>query len=191
MLGSGQPFQELIDARASNQRQRESAAAVLIEALQHVPSAWKTMDDALAEVSSFITDPERVAIFAVEDDLVAGWIGGVRQSGFAWELHPLVVSPGRQRQGLGTRLVHALETRARAAGAITMWLGTDDDFGGTNLFGRDLYPDVLAALQQLRATSGHPFRFYEKVGYTVTGVFPDVDGYGKHDILMAKRISEH
>jgi aminoglycoside 6'-N-acetyltransferase I len=180
---------ELIDGRAARPKQRESAAQVLIDALRHVPSAWKNMDDALAEVSSFITDLDRVAILATDESVVAGWIGGIRHSEFAWELHPLVVHPEHQGRGLGRRLVAALETRARAEGAITIWLGTDDDFGGTSLFGRDLYPDVLGALQQLRETAGHPFRFYQACGYTVTGVFPDVDGIGKHDILMAKRLA--
>src|SRR5688500_3787432 len=108
------------------------------------------------EVSSFITDRDRLAILAVEDALVAGWIGGIRHSKFAWELHPLVVRPERQRQGLGKMLVSAFEIRARAEGVITVWLGTDDDFGGTNLFGQDLYPNVLGALQQMRETNGHP-----------------------------------
>jgi len=180
----------LVDIRAATGAQIDQAATVLVEALKHVPSAWKDHASAMEEVGTFLTDRERVAILAVnEEDAVVGWIGAIRQSEFAWELHPLVVRPDVQQRGLGTRLVRALETRAAHEGALTMWLGTDDDFGGTNLFGVDLYPDVLYALQQLRVTSGHPFRFYEKLGYTVTGVFPDVDGLGKHDILMARRLS--
>lgn len=137
----------------------------------------------------FIDDPERVAIVALEGDCVRGWIGAIKHSDFGWELHPLVVDPARQRRGLGTLLVTALEDKARSEGVVTVWLGTDDDFGGTNLYGQDLYPDVLGMLQGLRVLSGHPYRFYEKLGYTVTGVFPDVDGIGKHDILMARRIT--
>jgi aminoglycoside 6'-N-acetyltransferase I len=34
----------------------------------------------------------------------------------------------------------------------------------------------------------HPFLFYRKLGYTVTGVVPDANGPGKPDILMSKRL---
>lgn len=179
---------KLIDMREATIAQQQQAARVLIVALSHVPTAWKDFASASAEVATFIDDPERVAILAADLDAVRGWIGAIRHSEFAWELHPLAVAPDHQRQGIGTQLVTALEAKARAEGVLTLWLGTDDDFGGTNLYGRDLYPDVLGRLQELRVTSGHPYRFYEKLGYTVTGVFPDVDGIGKHDILMAKRI---
>lgn len=125
---------------------------------------------------------------ALEDGHVRGWIGAIRHSRYQWELHPLVVDPAHQRRGWGRLLVGELETLARNYGAVTLWLGTDDDFGGTNLYGQDLYPDVLAKLQNLTPTRGHPFTFYQRVGFTVTGVFPDVNGLGKHDILMAKRL---
>ena len=85
-------------------------------------------------------------------------------------------------------LVKALEGEAARAGVCTIWLGTDDDFGGTNLFGADLYPDVLDKLRGIEPTPEHPSVFYRRLGYTVVGVLPDVDGFGKHDILMAKRI---
>ena len=177
-----------IECRDATDAQRLSAAHALIEALRHVPSAWKDLESASEEVLSFVVDPERLAIFAVEEDTVLGWIGAIRQSEHAWELHPLVVLPRAQRRGLGRELVRRLEARAVAEGVITIWLGADDDFGGTNLFGQNLYPDVLQALANLREAAGHPYRFYEKAGYTVTGVFPDADGEGKHDILMAKRL---
>jgi aminoglycoside 6'-N-acetyltransferase I len=179
----------LLDIRDANDAQREQAAHILVSALEHAPSAWKTQADAREEVALFMSDDDRVALLAIADGAVIGWIGAIRQSAFAWEMHPLVVSPDRLRQGIGTLLVHALEARARAEGVITIWLGTDDDFGGTSLFGRDLYPDVLAALSRISVATGHPYAFYERLGYTVTGVFPDVDGVGRHDILMARRIA--
>ncbi|HEY0673747.1 MAG TPA: GNAT family N-acetyltransferase [Longimicrobiales bacterium] len=175
--------------REATPAQQQQAARVLIAALAHVPTAWKDFASASAEVATFVDDPERFAMLAVDRAAVRGWIGAIQHSQFGWELHPLAVAPEHQRQGIGTQLVKALEAKARLEGVLTVWLGTDDDFGGTNLYGRDLYPDVLGTLQTLRVTSGHPYRFYEKLGYTVTGVFPDVDGIGKHDILMAKRIA--
>ncbi len=168
--------------------QREQAAAILVRALAHVPSAWRDMAEARGEVAKFFDDAERLAIAALDADRVIGWIGGLRHYNFGWELHPLVVDPLRQGRGVGTLLVRALEDEARRAGACTIWLGSDDDFGGTNLFGVDLYPDVLGRLQTLAPASRHPFTFYRRLGYAVVGVLPDVDGVGKHDILMAKRI---
>lgn len=170
------------------ERERLEAARILVEALAHVPSAWPDLPSALQEIDLFLTDRDRIAFAAFEGEEIRGWIGAIRHSSFAWELHPLVVDPKYQRQGWGSRLVRVLEDRARDAGAITLWLGTDDDFGGTNLYGKDLYPDVLDQLGKLSATGGHPFAFYQRLGFAVTGVFPDVNGLGKHDILMAKRL---
>src|SRR5262245_28643606 len=146
------------------------------------------METARAEVATFTTDPERMAIAAVAAGTLVGWIGAIRQSPAAWELHPLVVAPVQQGQGHGTSLVRALEREAARAGVCTIWLGTDDDFGGTTLFGADLYPDVLGNLGRIAPAGRHPYVFYRRLGYTVVGVLPDVNGLGKHDILMAKRI---
>ncbi|MFL4971834.1 MAG: GNAT family N-acetyltransferase [Xanthobacteraceae bacterium] len=179
---------------AASASQREQAAAILVSALAHVPSAWHDMPSAREEVASFITDPDRMAIAALDGMDVVGWIGRICHSRTAWELHPLAIHPSHQGRGFGTGLVTLLEDEARRAGVCTIWLGTDDDFGGTNLFDIDLYPDVLEHLRRLapagrRPLSGrHPYTFYRRLGYTVVGVLPDVDGFGRHDILMAKRI---
>jgi aminoglycoside 6'-N-acetyltransferase I len=168
--------------------QREQAAAILVDALAHVPSAWSDMPAAREEVAEFLGNAEREAVAALDGDRLIGWIGGIRHSRFAWELHPLVVDPSRQGRGCGTLLVQTLEEQARRAGVCTIWLGSDDDFGGTNLFGVDLYPDVLERLLRIAPAPRHAYTFYLRLGYTVVGVLPDVDGVGKHDILMAKRI---
>jgi aminoglycoside 6'-N-acetyltransferase I len=34
----------------------------------------------------------------------------------------------------------------------------------------------------------HPYEFYKKVGFTIVGVLPDANGFGKPDIFMAKRV---
>jgi aminoglycoside 6'-N-acetyltransferase I len=175
------PFPEL------SHEQRDDMAAILMSALAHMPSAWHDLTEAAAEVASF-DNPDRLALAVVEDGDVLGWIGAIIQSPHAWEIHPLVVRPNRQRCGHGTLLVNAIEALARRAGVSAIWVGTDDDFGGTNLYGRDLYPDVLGQLQALAPAASHAFTFYRRMGYAVVGVLPDANGYGKHDILMAKRI---
>lgn len=168
--------------------QRAEAARILRDALAHAPAAWNGPGEAEAEVSTFFSDPDRAAFALMEGGQVIGWIGRVESYSHAWELHPLVVDPPRQRRGLGAALVAELERRARAAGVLTLHLGTDDDFGGTNLFGRDLFPNVLAHVDGLAPALGHPFVFYRKLGFEVVGLMPDANGPGQPDIFMAKRI---
>jgi aminoglycoside 6'-N-acetyltransferase I len=47
---------------------------------------------------------------------------------------------------------------------------------------------VLGWAARISDVGGHPFAFYQKLGYEVVGVIPDANGFGKPDILMAKRI---
>jgi aminoglycoside 6'-N-acetyltransferase I len=86
----------------------DEAAEVLMQALRHPPSAWPDMEQARAEVETFLADDERSAIAAIESSRVQGWIGAIHHSPHAWELHPLVVRPERQGRGCGTLLVRAL-----------------------------------------------------------------------------------
>ena len=68
-------------------------------------------------------------------------------------------------------------------------LGTDDDSGMTSLSGVDLYADVaghIAGLHDLGRS--HPFLFYRKLGFVVTGVMPDANGPGRPDIYMSKAV---
>lgn len=178
----------IVPLRDTSHAQRQQAADLLVRGFSHSPSGWRDTPSARAEVDRFFTDPHCDAFAAVSDSSVVGWIGRIRHSAHAWELHPLVVEPSRQRSGIGTRLIAALETAARDAGVSTVWLGADDDYGGTTLFGADLYPNVLERLAQLCPATGHPFTFYRDRGFSIVGVLPDVDGVGGHDILMAKRI---
>jgi len=171
-----------------SKQQIRCAAELLVEAFRHMPSAWATMADAEAEVATFIDNTERIGFAAVDDQRILGWIGGLRYTAHAWELHPLVVDPEYQRRGVGRALVGALEQDARSEGVSLIWLGTDDDFGGTSLYDVDVFPNALEHLTKLAVTAGHPFMFYRRLGYEVVGMLPDVNGFGRPDILMAKRI---
>ena len=167
--------------------QKARAAAILMRALAHVPSAYHTLVEATAEVAKLDED-DRLGFAALEGDTLVGWIGAIRAYEAGWELHPLVVDPDHQRRGVGRTLIAALESAARKEGVLTIYLGTDDDYGGTSLFGRALFPDPLAALSEIAPASGHPFFFYRKLGFVPVGVLPDVNGKGKPDLLMAKRL---
>jgi aminoglycoside 6'-N-acetyltransferase I len=59
----------------------------------------------------------------------------------------------------------------------------------TSLAGVDLYENLWEQIRDIRNLKHHPFEFYQKMGYIITGVVPDANGIGKPDILMAKRIT--
>lgn len=153
------------------------------------PDAWPDLPSALSEVRASL-DPERISRVARDaDGTVVGWIGGISQyDGNVWELHPLVVDPARQGQGIGRALVRDFEEQVRARGALTIILGTDDDSGQTTLADVDLFPNVWEHIQAIRPVRRHPYAFYQRLGYHIVGVIPDANGLGKPDILMAKSL---
>lgn len=170
----------------------QQAAQLLVKGFQEFwPNAWPNQERALEEVQAAL-DPERICRAALsQSGQVLGWIGGIPEyDGKAWELHPLVVDPEYQRQGIGSSLVRDLEDQVRLRGAVTIYLGSDDESGLTSLGGQDLYPDVLGQLTKLRNLRSHPYQFYQKLGYSVVGVIPDANGFGKPDIILARRIQQ-
>src|SRR5258707_11919895 len=119
--------------------QLAQAARVLREALPS-PAGYKGPGEGEAEVARVRSQADRFGYAALMGRDLAGWIGAVRGYSHSLELHPLVVDGPHQRRGVGTALVAALERRARAEGYLALHLGADDDFGGTSLFGADLFP---------------------------------------------------
>lgn len=170
-----------------------AGAAVLLHTVFRPQGSWVTVEEALAEVDEMLA-PERFVRVGLArngdgSDEVVGWIGGIpAYDGNVWELHPLVVSPARQRQGIGTLLIRDFEAQVRARGGLTIQLGTDDVMGQTSLSGTDLYTDLWEQIRTIRNLDNHPFEFYQKMGYTIIGVMPDANGRGKPDIYMAKRV---
>ncbi|OYU69344.1 MAG: N-acetyltransferase [Alphaproteobacteria bacterium PA2] len=180
---------EIVAFDSLDESQLDKAADILRAALDG-PS-YKGIGEAEAQVLTFLQRPERFALAAVECERVLGWVGGVRGYSHALELHPLVVDPDLQRQGIGSALVSALQDRAIAEGFLTLHLGTDDWVGGTSLSGAPLFPDVLQKLGQVQPQGdGHAYFFYLKLGFEPVGVLPDANGPGLPDILMAKPLVE-
>jgi aminoglycoside 6'-N-acetyltransferase I len=181
---------EVVDFGALGPARHADAARILREALAHLPSAYNAPGEAEAEVALRCADRHWLGHAALEGDRLVGWIGAIRTYSHGWEIHPLVVAPDRQRRGTGSALLAALEARARDEGVLTLFLGSDDDYGGTSLFGRDLWPNVVSRVAATEATArGHALTFYRRHGYEIVGLLPDVNGSGRPDVMLAKRLA--
>jgi aminoglycoside 6'-N-acetyltransferase I len=182
---------EIVDVTLENAHTIEQIAQLLMVSFRDVsPTSWPTIEAAINEVRDSL-QAHRISRIAVDQEgEVVGWIGGIEQySGNVWELHPLVVRFDCRRQGLGRRLVADFERQVAQRGGHTVRLGTDDENCGTTLGGIDLYPGVLEQLRTIESRGPHPFKFWLRVGFHIVGVIPDANGFGKPDILMAKRIA--
>jgi aminoglycoside 6'-N-acetyltransferase I len=181
---------QIIDLCPDAETAIQQVAALLVEGFQeHWPDAWPDLDSALEEVqASFGAD--RISRIAVDDTgTVLGWIGGIKQyDGNVWELHPLVVHSDCRGKGIGRALVEDLEAQVKERGALSIWVGTDDQDNMTSLAGVNLYPNIFEHIATIKNLRGHPYEFYQKCGFVIVGVMPDANGLGKPDIYMAKSV---
>lgn len=169
----------------------QQAAQLLVEAFrEHWPVAWPTPDDGLEEIHDML-EAGRICRAALdEQSRLLGIIGGIPQyDGHVWELHPLAVWPHTQGRGIGRALVQDFEAQVRQRGGVTIFLGSDDEDNMTSLAGVDLYDNLWEKIRTIQNYKGHPYSFYQKMGYAIVGVIPDANGPGKPDILMAKRMA--
>jgi aminoglycoside 6'-N-acetyltransferase I len=173
-----------------SRRIRQAARLLVIGFNEHWPGYWTDLDKGLNEVIESLARDRISRVALDERGNVLGWLGGIAQNdGHVWELHPLVVDPARQGQGIGRALVIDFEEQVRRRGGLTILLGSDDEDDMTTLAAIDLYPDPLVHLARIENRRGHPFEFYQKLGFAIVGVVPDANGWGKPDILMAKRVA--
>lgn len=183
----------IVDLLPDQTHAMHQAAELLVIGFKDMaPDAWPDMESALEEVQT-MTQPDRICRAAVDaQGTVLGWVGGLDYGydGHVWELHPLVVHPDYQRRGIGRALVLDLEVQVRQRGAITLFLGTDDETFMTSLSGVDLYQNPWEHIRSIQNYGSHPFSFYQKLGFSIVGVLPDANGPGKPDIYMAKRLHE-
>jgi aminoglycoside 6'-N-acetyltransferase I len=183
------PRYSIADLDPGDEEVARQAAELLVEGFRDDwPEAWPDMDAALREVRESLGEGRICRVALDQSGTVLGWIGGIPSyDANVWELHPLVVRQDLQRRGIGRALIADLEERVRERGGLTLWLGTDDETGMTTLSGVDLYPNVLEHLANMENLRGHPYEFYQKLGFSVIGAMPDANGPGKPDIYMAKR----
>lgn len=178
---------EIVDLAQQPLAIRGQAAQRLVDGFDE-PRGWPTLEMGRSEVEHVLS--EGFARAWLESGALVGWIGGLPEyNGRVWELHPLVVRRDQRRRGIGRRLVAAFEAEVQARGAFTVTLGTDDDSAMTSLADVNLYENIPGHIAGLRDLGrNHPFLFYEKLGYVVTGVLPDANGPGRPDIYMSKKI---
>ena len=181
---------EIIDLSSADLNLIQQAAQLLVDAFhEHWPDAWPTMDAGLKEVGEMLETGRICRVAVAERGNLLGIIGGIPgYDGNVWELHPLAVQPSLQGQGIGRALVEDLERQIRSKDGLTITLGTDDEDGMTSLSNVDLYENLWEKIRDIRNQKNHPFSFYQKMGYVISGVVPDANGPGKPDILMAKRV---
>ena len=142
----------------------QQLAAIVTQAFPGA-DGYPTLEIAQAEVMESLAEG-RISLVALDEHgKVAGWIGAIEAyNGNCYELHPLVVRRDLRGQGIGRMLVETLEERVKGLGAMTIYLGTDDVDNGTNIAGKDVYPDPLSHAQSLESTNNHPLAFYRKIG---------------------------
>ena len=175
---------ELILLTKEKENELKACAQILMESFAHAWNTEKEAEETLRE-----TLESGILIAVRRKKKVAGFVGAHPEYPFGWELHPLAVAPGARGMGLGSLLVARIEREAARAGALVMYLGTDDEDGLTSLSEGDLFENTLEKIKEIRNRAGHPYEFYQKCGYQIVGVLPDVNGPGKPDIFMAKRLS--
>lgn len=179
----------IIDLNPADEGHISQAAELLYKSFRDRSAAWPDLASARSEVFASL-EPGKVSRIAIdESERVLGWIGGQPQyNGVVWELHPLVVAEDVRRRGIGRALVENLEAVIVDRGALTLWVGSDDEVGETSLANVDLYEDLPAKLAAFRSGGLHPYPFYYELGFRLVGVMPDANGRGKPDIFLAKRV---
>ena len=182
---------KIITLTKENDALVQQAAQLLMDAFrEHWVDAWPTLKEGLQEVHEML-EAERICRAAIdEDNNLLGVIGGIPQyDGHVWELHPLAVQPAMQGRGIGKLLVEDLEQQVHLRGGLTITLGSDDEDNMTSLSDVDLYENLWEKIRDVRNFKRHPYEFYQKLGYVITGIVPDANGIGKPDIIMSKKVA--
>jgi aminoglycoside 6'-N-acetyltransferase I len=156
-------------------------------AREHAPQWLPTRAHAREEIDDALEEG-KLSFVAMAHGHPCGWVSGLHAYGRLWEIHPLLIAPTHQGQGHGRRLVEHIEARLIERGALTIFVGTSDETGATNMHQSDLYADPGAAISNFEARSDHAVRFWQHMGYTLVGMIPDAEGPGLPSLQLCKRV---
>lgn len=168
-------------------KQHFKEASVLLS--NELPIGWPTPKEAFADIIAIKKNKDAQLVGCFMEGALVGFGGYLKSYPTAFELHPLVVKKEYQGRGIGKHLVEQLEELAFKQGALTLYLGTDDEGEQprTSLANKDLFQGTLEHIAAFQGGS-HPASFYQKLGYSIVGVIPDANGLGRPDIYMAKKL---
>jgi len=123
------------------------------------------------------------------DNQLIGWAGLRPMYKKTWELHPLAVLPQYQNKGYGRILIDEIVKTARQKGVIGIFAGSDDETGKTSLSEKEITEEnIFEEIKNIRNNKKHPYEFYKKCGFIITGILPNANGPGKPDIFLWKDI---
>jgi len=181
---------KIITPQPNDEKFIQQAAQLMVDAFrEHWPNAWPTLEDGLEEIHEMFQEGRIFRAMVDDNENLLGIIGGISQyDGRVWELHPLAVQPSMQGKGIGRVLVEDFEEQVHLKGGLTIILGSDDEDDMTSLSNIDLYENLWEKIRNISNLKGHPYEFYQKMGYFITGIVPDANGRGKPDILMSKKV---
>jgi ribosomal protein S18 acetylase RimI-like enzyme len=111
----------------------------------------------------------QVRVWAEPTGDPSGWVyfAPTPKADRVWDLWWIGVAPQRQKVGVGTRLLRAVEDHVRTAGGRLLVVETSS---------RQAFDPVR--------------RFYRDRGYTECGTVPDFYGEGDGKVIFAKRLSD-
>ena len=151
-------------------------------------AAWSTMEECNKEVEDSLVGEKISRIAVDENENVLAWTIGDDVYDVTWELELLVVRRDSKAKGIGRKMIVDFEQQVLKRNGTTVFLGSDDENNRTSLGGIELYPNPLEHLANIKNLDNHPYEFYQKCGYTITGVIPHANGFGKPDIWLTKQI---
>lgn len=178
---------EIIDLDPNDTALVDRLASITFEAFKENAPEWVPTINLARDQVVAAGSPERQGRVLLESGRAVGWIGLIRGKR-VWEIHPIAIAIESQYRGFGHLLVEDVVGIAKDAGALTLFAGTSDEVGTTNLFGVDLYDDPGQSIKTIQNVGRNPFRFWQNAGFTVVGLMPDQEGVGKHGIQLARRL---
>ncbi len=180
---------KIIDA-TENENLNKQMAEILLDGFSDTgTTSWQTLKECLKEIEDSLVDEKISRIAVDENNKVLAWTIGAEIYDVTWELALLVVRRDKKLKGIGRKMLEDFEQQVLKLGGRTVFLGSDDENNRTSLGGIELYPNPLEHLANVKNIGGHPYEFYQKCGYTITGIIPHANGFGKPDIWLAKQLS--